>query len=42
MLSDVLRVLSYFDSDKILWMVDKSNMKYLELVPNPMDFVTMY
>ena len=32
MLSDAVRFLSYFDAEKTFWMVDHSNVKYLELV----------
>ena len=41
-LNDLIRILSYFDSEKSLWMVDQANKKYLELIKEPMDFVTIY
>lgn len=41
-IDDTIRFLSYFDVDKLFWMVDYSNCKYLQVIKTPMDFVTLY
>ena len=41
-IEDTIRFLSYFDVDKLFWMVDFTNNKYLQVIKNPMDFVTLY
>ncbi|CAD8168705.1 unnamed protein product [Paramecium octaurelia] len=40
--SELIRYLTYFDDEKLLWQYDPSSVKYREVIKNPIDFDTIH